>query len=148
MSDISNIQGLTDSGSSILSSQGGAYGENPFLDLLVTELRTQTPLDPVDNNSFMQQLSSLSSMEEQRQLNDNLLQLLDFQGLLARLQGLSEGSTLLGKEVTFNQGGVDRSGVVDSVFVNEAGELRLVVGEEEIDMRSVTAIKQPATPEA
>ena len=71
----------------VLSQQGGGFGENPFLALLTTQLRNQTPLEPVDNESFMNQMASYSSMEQQQDLNTNMLALLDYQGLLARMQG-------------------------------------------------------------
>ncbi|MBK8979968.1 MAG: flagellar hook capping protein [Planctomycetes bacterium] len=135
------------SGSGVLSTTGASFGDNPFLELLVAQLRSQTPLEPVDNASFVEQLASYSSMQEQRELNDNLLQLLDFQGVLARLQGLGEGSALLGKEVEWvdaSTGGT-RNGRVDSVFVAEDGAVRLRVGTDDVDLRSVTAIREPGT---
>jgi flagellar basal-body rod modification protein FlgD len=138
------INGLNTPGTSILSTQGGTFGDNPFLSLLVAQMRSQTPLEPVDNQSFMQQMSSYSTMQQQHELNDNLLQLLDYQGVLARLQGLSEGSSLLGKEVTFaGEGGTEERGVVEAVFVAEDGAVKLRVGERELDLRDVTGIHQP-----
>jgi len=130
-------------GTSVLSAQGGAFGSNPFLQLLITEMRNQTPLEPVDNANFMQQIAAFSSMEEQKQLNDNMLRLLDFQGVLARLQGLSEGSALLGKIVTFQSGDKTLKGIVDSVFVTQDGEVRLRVGDAEVDMRQISGIEHP-----
>ncbi|MHC5065309.1 MAG: flagellar hook capping FlgD N-terminal domain-containing protein [Planctomycetota bacterium] len=138
------INGLNTPGNSVLSKQGGSFGDNPFLNLLVAEMRTQTPLDPVDNASFMEQMSSFSSMEEQRELNDNLLKLLDFQGLLARLQGLSESSALLGKQVSFTHEGQEQEGVVDSVFVDDEGQVQLRIGDKEISPRAITSISQPS----
>ena len=38
-------------------------------------------------------------MQQQQELNTNMLALLDYQGVLARIQGLGEGSALLGKEI-------------------------------------------------
>lgn len=138
----STINGLNAPGTGVLSTNSANYGDNPFLSLLVAEMRTQTPLEPVDNASFMQQMSSFSNMEQQQELNDNLLKLLDYQGVLARLQGLSEGSALLGKSVDFlGEEGDDLSGVVDSVFVTEQGDVKLRIGEQEVDMRRVTAIR-------
>jgi flagellar basal-body rod modification protein FlgD len=119
-------------------------GDNPFLTLLTTQLRNQTPLEPVDNESFMNQMASFTTMQEQRDLNGNLLKLLDFQGVLARVQGLSQGSALLGKEVSYaGDGGVEASGRVESVFVAETGEVRLKLdGDRTIDLRAVLAIRQ------
>ncbi|MEO0481378.1 MAG: flagellar hook capping FlgD N-terminal domain-containing protein [Planctomycetota bacterium] len=120
------------------------FGENQFLDLLVAELRTQTPLDPVDNDAFTQQLATFSNLREQQQINENLLQLLDFQGALARIQGLGEGSALLGKEIEFAEtdGSIGR-GIVDSVSVGEDGTVRLRVGEGSVDLTRVVGISQP-----
>ncbi len=142
----SSIQSLNSvGGTSVLSTRQADYGDNPFLRLLTEQLRNQTPLDPVDNESFMNQMASYSNMEEQRQLNDNMLKLLDYQGLLARVQGLGEGSALLGKEVTFTQDGVETSDTVDSLYVAETGDIRLrLAGGSEIDMRSVIGIAQPS----
>ena len=65
-------------------------------------------------------------------------------GLLARMQGLSQGSALLGKQVTYQaENGAELTDTVDSVYVNEMGELRLKVGNDDIDMRSVRGIAEP-----
>ncbi len=128
---------------SVVSSSGASFETNPFLTLLIAQLHNQTPLEPVDNASFMEQVATFSSMEEQRELNDNMLKLLDFQGLLARLQGLSEGSSLLGKEVTYTlDGDATSKGEVTSVYINEAGEVRMKVGDDDISMRQVIGIGQ------
>jgi flagellar basal-body rod modification protein FlgD len=132
-------------GIGVLQSQSAQYGDNPFLQLLTEQLRNQTPLEPVDNQSFMSQMASYTSMQEQRDLNANMLKLLDYQGLLARSQGLSQGSALLGKEVEFaGESGSVETGTVESVFVAESGDvqLRLTSGEE-VDLRAVLGITQP-----
>jgi flagellar hook assembly protein FlgD len=94
----------------------------------------------------MTQMASYTSMQEQRDLNANMLKLLDYQGLLARSQGLSQGSALLGKEVEFaGEGGEVDSGTVESVFVAESGDVRLRLADgQEVDLRSVLGITQPS----
>lgn len=132
---------------SVLTQNGGSFGDNPFLSLLTTQLKNQTPLEPVDNASFMQQMASYSSMTQQQDLNTNMLKLLDYQGLLARLQGLSEGSALLGKEVTFDTDTArDVSGTVKSVYIDKSGEVRCNLEDgTDIGMRQITAISNPST---
>lgn len=143
MTTISSTTGPTQS-PSVISSGSASFGDNPFLTLLVTQMRQQTPLDPVDNGAFMQQLATFSSMEEQKQINTNLLSLLDFQGALARVQSLGEGSALLGKEVLWQDDVGEQSGTVQSVFVNKDGEVRLKLdGDREIGIRDVTGLRQP-----
>ena len=140
---ISGIDGTAPAnGTAVLANRRASYGDNPFLQLLTEQLRNQTPLEPVDNESFMNQMASYTTMQEQRELNTNMLALLDYQGLLARVQGLSQGSALLGKEVTFTgDDGAEQRGNVESVFVAESGEVKLKLdGDREIDLREVLGI--------
>ena len=139
---INTLNGPTaGSGQGVFSAEGGSFSENPFLQVLLTQLENQTPLEPVDNNSFMQQLASFSSMEEQREMNDNLLALLSFQGALAKIQGLSEGSALLGKQLTYDDGdGNLISGLAESVFVDQEGNVKVRVDVDAVDLTQITAV--------
>lgn len=47
-----------------------------FLQLLTTQLKNQSPLDPLDTNQFTQQLVQFASVEQQIKTNDNLTSLL------------------------------------------------------------------------
>ena len=131
-------------GTSVLSSKNASYGDNPFLRLLTEQLRNQTPLEPVDNESFMNQMASYSSMQQQQDLNKNMLALLDYQGLLARMQGLSQGSALLGRDVTYtDENGAEVTDTVRSVYVAEDGEVRLELRQGgDISLREVSAIAE------
>ncbi len=134
-------------GTGVLATTRASYGDNPFLKLLTTQLQNQTPLEPVDNASFMNQMASYTSMQEQRDLNSNMLKLLDFQGVLARVQGLGQGSALLGKEVSYaGEDGKEAKGKVDSVFVAETGDVRLRLDTgKEIGLREVIGIAEAST---
>ena len=142
---IPTTSNATTPGNSVLSSQGGSFGDNPFLKLLTEQLRNQTPLEPVDNASFMNQMADYSSMEQQQELNKNMLSLLDYQGVLARMQGLSQGSALLGKQVTYlDESGHSATDTVDAVVVGDDGEVHLTLASgADIALRSVTAIANP-----
>lgn len=144
MTTTSNVSSTTSSGTGVMSTSSASFGDNPFLKLLTEQLKNQTPLEPVDNESFMNQMASYTSMQEQRDLNSNMLKLLDYQGVLARAQGLSQGSALLGKEVTFAaEGGATSSGTVDSIYVAESGDVRLKLTDgKDVDLRSVLGITQ------
>ncbi len=130
-------------GANIFSTGKTKFGENPFLQLLVTQLRSQSPLDPVKNNDMVMQMSQLSSMEQQKELNDNLLNLLQFQGALARLSGLTQGTAMLGKEVQYvaDENGTKKVGKVESVSVAESGEIKLLIGGKEVPLSAVTSVK-------
>jgi flagellar basal-body rod modification protein FlgD len=138
------LSSIGQSGQSIFATGGASFGDDPFLEILVSQMQHQTPLDPVDNGAFLQQMGSFSAMKEQRELNQNMLQLLEFQGLLAKLQGLSEGSALLGKELTYDTGsGTAEKGIAESVFVDQSGEVRIKVsGGQEISVQQVTGVAE------
>jgi len=67
-----------------------------FLKLLTTQLKNQTPTDPLDVNEFTQQLVQYSSVEQQIQSNDHLV------GILSSLSAANVASfvSYIGKEVT------------------------------------------------
>ncbi len=56
---------------------GSEMGRSDFLHLLITQLRYQDPLDPMDNQAFVAQLAQFSSLEMMERLNtsfeDNLM---------------------------------------------------------------------------
>ena len=142
-----NINTINATGANnILGSRKATGDNNQFLDLLTQQLRNQTPFEPVDSSSFNEQLASYSSMEEQRNLNSSMTQLLDYQCVLARSQGLSQGSALLGKSVEYvGEDGTTAAESVTSVFVAETGDVRLrLKSGAEIDMRQVLGITAPA----
>lgn len=133
-------------GANIFSTQRSKFGDNPFLQLLITQMRSQTPLEPVDNASFMQQMSQFSSMEQQKELNDNLLNLLQFQGALARLSGLTQGAAMIGHEVEYvDAKGKTKTGIVESVHVDEEGSVSVRIGKSNVPLGGVIGIK--AAPE-
>ena len=69
-----------DGGSKSATSQVKLQDElNRFLNLLVTQLKHQDPLDPLDTNEFTAQLVQFASVEQQIQQNANLEKLLNLQ---------------------------------------------------------------------
>jgi flagellar basal-body rod modification protein FlgD len=51
---------------------GQALGKDAFLQLLVTQLKNQNPLDPQDNSAFVAQLAQFSSLEGITTLNSTV----------------------------------------------------------------------------
>ncbi|MBM3108532.1 MAG: flagellar hook assembly protein FlgD [Pseudomonas sp.] len=51
---------------------GSALGKDAFLQLLVTQMKHQNPLDPQENGEFVAQLAQFSSLEGMQTLNDSV----------------------------------------------------------------------------
>jgi flagellar basal-body rod modification protein FlgD len=67
-----------------------------FLQLLTTQLKNQSPLDPLDTNQFTQQLVQFASVEQQLKTNDTLTALLS----LSKATTTSNALSYVGKTVT------------------------------------------------
>lgn len=64
------IQQIIDENSSSTSTRNtGELGKNDFLNLLVTQLRYQDPLNPTDDKEFIGQMAQFSALEQMQNLN-------------------------------------------------------------------------------
>ena len=64
-----------------------------FLNLLVTQLQHQDPLEPMEQSEFISQLAQLQAVQEASELNDNVCELIG-------LQAWTNVLGLLGRQVT------------------------------------------------
>jgi flagellar basal-body rod modification protein FlgD len=78
------------------SSKGIAQNFDSFLLLLTTQLKNQSPLDPLDTNQFTQQLVQFASVEQQLRSNDTLAALL----ATAKAANTSTAASFIGRQVT------------------------------------------------
>ncbi|OOG44437.1 flagellar hook assembly protein FlgD [Polaromonas sp. A23] len=81
--------------------QSSSINQEDFLKLLLTQLKFQDPLKPVDNTAFLAQLAQFSSLAQTKALDDKIGQLLS-------IQSATQSIGLLGKtvEVTTSTGNV------------------------------------------
>jgi flagellar basal-body rod modification protein FlgD len=73
----------------------GDMGKNEFLKLLITQLRYQDPLNPMDNTEFIAQLASFSSLEQMTNLNESF----DDQTVMIQSLNNNMAASLVGREV-------------------------------------------------
>ncbi len=78
------------------ASQQIAGNFDEFLQILTTQLQNQDPLDPMDTNSFTQELVEFASVEQQIDTNTNMQTLISLQQASTDLAGLQ----LVGATVT------------------------------------------------
>ncbi len=117
---------VTASISGLADRAGGAATErarlsrDDFYKIMVSELTNQDPFEPMDNNQFLEQLTSLQSLESTSRLSDGIDRLL-FQNRL------SSASALIGREVrAAGAEGGEIKGSVSRVLV-QGGDVRLIL---------------------
>jgi flagellar basal-body rod modification protein FlgD len=74
-------------------------GKDEFLKLLVTQLRNQDPLSPLQPHEFAAQLAQFSSVEQLTQLNDRLATQTDAVNLGALISKTALSASLIGRTV-------------------------------------------------
>lgn len=116
-------------------------GKDAFLQLLVTQMQYQDPLNPVDNTEMIAQLAQFSSLEQMQNLNTGFTTL---SGNIDQLNFLS-ASNMLGKDVSgITEDGKLVEGTVERVQLN-GSLVYLTVDGELLSMAGVLSIAdQPA----
>ena len=77
------------------SSDGKELGKQDVLNLLMTQMANQDPLDPMDSAGMMQQLASMGTVEQLQNLNTQTAKLMAIQQHIAR----ATAGSLLDKDV-------------------------------------------------
>lgn len=105
-----------------------------FLQLLVTEMQYQDPLEPTDNSQYVQQMATFSQVEALNTMSD-------------KMSNLQAGS-LVGNYVTItNEDGSVVEGSVDYV-TTDSDEIKVSVNGELYDIDTVSAVQDASYYEA
>jgi flagellar basal-body rod modification protein FlgD len=109
------------------TSSMGNIGSDDFLKLLITQLRYQDPLEPVDNADLLRQISSIREIELSTTITESLR-------ALTGQQTFASASALIGRYVTGtpDESGIAAAGLVVGVRFAEGGQpiLQLANGSE------------------
>jgi len=111
-----------------------------FMNLLVTQLKHQNPLEPMDNQDMSAQLAQFSQLEQLEEMNGSFGQVLE------SMQRGYAGS-LIGKDISFNaelsDGSLEStSGAVEEVIMDADGEIELVIGDQNISLSDVLSVRE------
>ncbi|GEM_PF-6954439 len=125
----------------------GELTQQDFLNLMITQLKYQDPLEPMDTATMSEQLVQYSTLSEAQKTNEKLDMLLDagyglqdslFYGFQLLVESLHASQwqndrqtavSLMGKEISYETNGITRVNVVESVLFGEETRLRLENGE-------------------
>ena len=70
--DVTNVMSMNTASTGATPLDQRGMGKDAFLQLLVTQLRYQDPLKPMENTEFLAQLSQFSSLEQLFNMNETL----------------------------------------------------------------------------
>lgn len=140
-----SITGITSAASTssnaISNAVNQTLGKNDFLKLLTTELKNQDPTQPVDNKDFITQMATFSSLEQMYNVATSIDNLRDMFVSLTQQSLVSQGASLIGKEVTgYDADGKLISGEVNSVNYPINGSITLQIGDLSLELDSVTKV--------
>lgn len=116
-----------------------------FLQLLVTQMQHQDPLDPIKQEQFLSQLAEFSTLEGIENLNSNFEAQIAVQESSLRFQELAQAATMVGREIQYTVPGENggppevRRGTVSGVSqIN--GRIEMKVGDDSVKWDDVFAI--------
>jgi len=96
---------------SATTAQGKAsLGKDDFMKLMISQLKNQDPLNPMDGTEFSAQLAQFSSLEQLSNLNTYMKQSIDANAVLTQSINNTLITGLIGKEVKINGGGLQVRG--------------------------------------
>ncbi len=117
-----------------------------FFKMLITQLQTQDPLDPVSNSDVVAQISQIRDLESSTKLSATLDKLAEMQSLLASQQQFGSAATLIGSYVEGAVAAEDGSGrfvsgVVTGIrFDPDGAPILEIHNGEELPMQSLSQI--------
>jgi flagellar basal-body rod modification protein FlgD len=117
---------------------------NDFLQLMITQLQQQDPLNPMDNNQMVQQISSIRELSATTKLTSTL-------DSVQAGQNIATASSLIGKSVdAIDDSGNPVTGVVGRVTVavdpNDSTKrtIRIHVGDQDVQLQNIRSIEPSA----
>lgn len=137
MSSIDATSG-TSSSSSTPSNPSANLNEQDFLQLLVAQLQYQDPMDPTDDQSFIQEQAQFSTVEGINNMQSTLT-------TMTTGQKMSNADSLIGMNVEYtgSDGSVE-SGVVSSAS-DSNGTVTVQVGSDQVDPSSILQVSFPSS---
>lgn len=115
-----------------------SLGKDDFLKILITQLKNQDPMQPLEDKEFIAQMAQFTSVEQLTNMSGELKQL---------RQSLGMASSLIGKTVTYtatNAQGKDevKTGTVESIILKSGVQYAKVNGTD-VSLDKISGISNP-----
>ena len=133
--DAALVQAQVDAFNKTLGKSGNTQtlGKDDFLKLLITQLTSQDPTEPMKDQAFIAQMAQFSTLEQMTNMSQGFTKLA---GILSNSRALNT----LGKVVDINDGNKVVTGVVEEVAGREAP--RVLVNGQYYDFDQVENIRE------
>jgi len=131
ISATSGTTGTTGNASTTTVTKTTDLGKDDFLKLLVAQLQSQDPLNPMEDKEFISQMAQFTSLEQMKNVS-NAVQ-------------ITQATSYIGKQVTWDDDtGEQQTGIVKEVRI-VSGEPKIVVGDQNIALAKVTSVTDAPT---
>lgn len=126
ISATSGTTGTTGNTSTTTVTKTTDLGKDDFLKLLVAQLQSQDPLNPMEDKEFISQMAQFTSLEQMKNVS-NAVQ-------------ITQATSYIGKQVTWDdEMGEQQTGIAKAVRI-VSGEPKIVVGDQNIALAKVTSV--------
>lgn len=132
------ITNTTDAASTTNTSQrtkknNDELGKDEFLNLLITQLRYQDPMSPMEDKEFIAQMAQFSSLEQMKNLTTSM--------------STMQATGMIGAEVYWtDDNGIPYAGIVKSVSI-VSGEPKLQINDTAVEITKLTKHDKYTKPE-
>lgn len=130
MNSVSDVsQNLYASTLNAYRNTSGTLDKDAFLRLLVTELKNQNPMEPMDNREFISQMAQFSTLEQISNLSNSIEKFVETESVAMKLNAVG----LIGKKVVIEGKSLQlESGQTDSIIfsLDENAEVVLKIYDE------------------
>lgn len=145
ITNVSGTSGLVDGSQSAQSADKLEEDLNQFMNLLVTQLQNQDPLDPMDANEFTSQLVQFASVEQQIYQNSNLEDLVGLtqtSQIATMVDYIGNGVEVFGKAINFEGAGnparfsytLDGNATDNTITISDSSGVTVYTTEGEVDI--------------
>lgn len=118
---------------SATSSTTKTLGQDDFLKLLVTQMTSQDPMNPMTDTSFIAQMAQFTSLEQSKAMQSDM--------------SLLQANSMIGRQVSLEKDNGDKvTGIVDGVQISE-GTPQIIVNGQAYDVDQVFSISAAPTQE-